>query len=358
MLSGGHVAELNSLSAPFLVHNRAYIPQDGQTLQFDFASQAPELGRKALGQNTVRIPEIKVFVKVGNQEYELGPATISTPSDLQSGFLRANVPLIAKLNPLDPQSPSLDLHGRTESLIFRISLPGAAPTQVLSPARIQLDNVKLRLPGAPIVAGTVTESSTGSVSQVMTTDAGSVLAAAIAQWTQSGSLLAGSRVVELPNGIVGHAAGIIMSSTPDLTLNHVATSWQVNGSQQSGDTTGSEGSLNNQLFFININSGNEEIAVNKLRIDGEAALTSDGHTVQAQPDAGLPIIEGTSPVASVEEEHVAIEANVDPHGSFVNWLPIGVSNINVGLESAAPGSERPITQCDVFNLEEVPFEPP
>ena len=95
-----------------------------------------------------------------------------------------------------------------------------------------------------------------------------------------------------------------MFSAPHLTLDHVAASWQLNGSQQNWDTTDSEDSLNNEFRLVNVNSRDKQVSVDKFRIDGETPLSPNGHTIQAQPDTRLTIIEGTSPVASVEEEHV------------------------------------------------------
>jgi hypothetical protein len=357
LIGGGHVAELDSEIAPLIVHNRLYIPSEAQTLQFDFSSQASELGRDAHGQNIVRIPEVKVFVRVGSQEYELAPATISVPSDGQPGFLRANVPLLAKLNPSDAQSPSLDLHGRVESLLFRISLPGSAPTQVLSPARIWIDNVKLRLPGTPVMAGAVAEPTINASSTVTTADISPLMTAALAQWMGSVAFSDPANLIELPDWIAGTAAGFLMVSAPDLALDHVAASWQANGSQQNWDARGSEGGLDNQLFLVNVHSGDEQVTVDKLWIDGDSPLPTDSHAIQAQPDAGLSIVEGTSPVASVKEKHGSVETDIDPHPAMVDGLPVGVSNFNVGFNPSIPSSDESLSDLEIFNLEEFPFLP-
>ena len=45
----------------------------------------------------------------------------------------------------------------------------------------------------------------------------------------------------------------VLASRQSLTLDHVAASWQLNGSQQNWDTTDSEDSLNNEFRLVNVN---------------------------------------------------------------------------------------------------------
>ncbi|NOT95000.1 MAG: hypothetical protein HOP00_01640 [Nitrospira sp.] len=107
--------------------------------------------------------------------------------------------------------------------------------------------------------------------------------------------------------------------------------------------------------MTDLSSLGEHPATYQFGLDSESSLSPDTHTVQAQPDAWLSIREGFSAIGGVIQEDIALEANIDPNMATIGNGAIDVSNLNIGFHPAVPGSSRPVTQSDIFNLEKIPF---
>jgi hypothetical protein len=148
-----------------------------------------------------------------------------------------------------------------------------------------------------------------------------------------------------------------MVSARHLAIEHMVTSDSGNGSQQHGDTSGSAGGLDDQFLFANMHSGNEESTGDEFWINGNSPLPTDSHAIQAKPNAGLAIREGTSSVAGIVDKHVSVESDIDPHRAAIDGLAIDVLNFNIGFEPAAPSGERAVPNLEIFNREQFPSVP-
>ena len=95
-----------------------------------------------------------------------------------------------------------------------------------------------------------------------------------------------------------------------------------------------------------------------LSINGNPACASDCHAVQAEPNAWL---DGSQESFVVQTGFWhAFESNEIIDRAFEDEVAVGLPNFNIGGDSTAPGSEGPISDLQVLDLNKLPlflFEP-
>ena len=190
-----------------------------------------------------------------------------------------------------------------------------------------------------------------------------LLAVAASQWAGVGGVIGVSGLIYLPNGVAGSAARLAGVVAPNFPLDHIAAGWQVDGSQQDGNAGASKGGFDNQSVFADIgtsiawNSMDEWSPIDQVGLNGNSALSSDSHAVQAQPNAELLGREGTSLLVRVEQKNASLESDVVKHRSLVDDRAIGIVNLNVGLDLSAPSGEGAIADSDVLDVQKLSLEP-
>ncbi|MEC4889445.1 MAG: hypothetical protein RI101_05235 [Nitrospira sp.] len=356
----GHAAFLDDLFDSQIVHNRLFISPTAQALQFDFMLSA-ELGGDGQGGQSTRTPDVRIFARIDGQDYELGPKVTPTPIAGQSGWFHTEVSLIARQDLGNPQSPSVDLHGKVTSLSFRLSMTGTLPIVRERPASLLLDNIALRLPGSPIMAEAAAQPNISSEVQIAQSVINPFLAVAAAQW--SGLSTGTSNLIEFPDGIAGSTAGLFMVSAPDFSFDHVAASGKVNGSQQGGHTGSCQGSLDNQRIFADIRPSiagdalDERSSVNQSGLNGNASLASNSHAVYSQPDTDLTTVQSSTLLGCVIHEDASLKADIVEYRSFIDNGVVSIMDFNVGLDSSAPSGKGAIANSEIFDVQKFSLEP-
>ena len=321
-----------------------------------------ELGGDGQGGQSTRTPDVRIFARIDGQDYELGPKVAPTPIAGQSGWFHTEVSLIARQDLGNPQSPSVDLHGKVTSLSFRLSMTGTPPIVRERPASLMLDNIGLRMLGSPIMAESTDAPIVLSGAEVTQSVSDSMLAAAVSQWlglpTEANDL-----IIEFPDGITGAAPGVFMISTPNLSLDHIAAGWQMNGSHQNGYTGSSQSSLDNQFVFTDIGSTitgdalDERSSINQSGLNGNASLATNGHAVYSQPDTDLATVQSSTLLGCVIHEDASLETDIVEHGSFIDNCIVGIADLNVGLDSSAPSGKGTIADSEIFYVQKFSLEP-
>ncbi|MDH4187788.1 MAG: hypothetical protein OEV08_12410, partial [Nitrospira sp.] len=120
--SVGHAAELNSEGVTQLVHNRFYIPTEAQFVQFKYFAKEGEFGRDNSGQIILRQPDVKVYVRVGTEEYRIGTLTPPQPANPGGPVQFQATALMSLTNAVNVMTGATkDLRGEVGELIFRLS---------------------------------------------------------------------------------------------------------------------------------------------------------------------------------------------------------------------------------------------
>ncbi|MEK7351357.1 MAG: hypothetical protein AAB177_10820 [Nitrospirota bacterium] len=162
----------------------------------------------------------------------------------------------------------------------------------------------------------------------------------------------------MPEGSVGVARGQVGAATSDFAIDQIAANrGQVNCSQQDGDTRGSEGSLNDPLFFTNTNtflvpgSLNQQYATHKLGLDNDSSLASNSHAIDSESDNLVD--KPTRLFGGIENKDAAVEANIIIDRSTIGDSAIGVADFDVSSDLPVPGSEGTVAEFDVLDLQKV-----
>ena len=152
-----------------------------------------------------------------------------------------------------------------------------------------------------------------------------------------------------------------MVSASNFSLNHVATSGQLYGSQQGGDAGVSQGSFDDQSIFTDIRASitgdalDERSSLNQFWLDGNSAFSSNSHTIQSKPNANL-VTQGSSLISCVVRKNAAGESDVVGDGAFIDNSAVGITNLEVGLNPSTPRSEGAVTDSDIFDTQKLSLE--
>jgi hypothetical protein len=135
--------------------------------------------------------------------------------------------------------------------------------------------------------------------------------------------------------------------------------------QTNGGTGLRESSRYNQLLFSQTNLvhevafDTEQVAstrvAHEFSVNGDPTFTPDGHAVEPQLDAGL-LVRQHELVLQVRGEQ-ALESDIGDNGTFVDHRAIGVADFDIGLQTAAPGSNGASADVQILDLEKVPLLP-
>ena len=333
--TGNYVAELNSsleLTNSQITHNRFYIPETAQSLEFFARVKDKEIFRT--GRLTASISlDGDNFQSIGSFDLT------STSSQYAPHTFALNNTLLGNVS------------GKMGYIRFELTHPGAGSQSGID--RVYIDNVRLLGVGLPLQTESVGVMTSNASPQVAQADITSLIETARLQW---------QGLVKAPDGIVGVALGQVGITATDFSLDKVAGT-RTGDSEKNGDTRSSEGSFNDQLFFTNANtviilaSMDQQSTSNKIGLNDNAPFTSDSHTVNSRQNASLSEGESTSFLASVVNENGSMEAGVDEHGSTIGDCPIGIADFNISADLSAPSGKRATVEFDLLNFEKLSFVP-
>ena len=217
--------------------------------------------------------------------------------------------------------------------------------------RVYIDDVRLLGVGLPLQTESTGVTTSNASAQVAQASITSLLETARLQW---------QGLVQVPEGISGVALGQVGITASNLPLDKVPGT-KLKEAENVWDASISKRSLNDQLFLTNANtvfalrSVDQQPATDESGLNSDASLTSDRHTIDTEPDAGLTERESTSLVRSVVNEDGSTEATVNEHGSAIGDRPISIFDFDVSADLPTPGGERAITELNVLNAEKLSF---
>lgn len=332
--TGNYVAELNSepTGNAKITHNRFYISENAQTLEF--------FGR-VISKEFFRTGTITAYLKLGDRREALGSFQVTETSGQYTKY-----------------SFSLDntafgnVAGKIMQIEFELVYSGQAGPQS-GVDKVWLDDIRLVGAGQPLRAESPAPQ-THSAQEVTSTGLTSLIDAARSGWES---------LIETPDRVGGTTLRSLLvpadhfsSPGKDLPDKHL---------HSSGNAGLGKGCFDEQLFLANRGAlalvpGTDEVATvsiglpaDEFSLDRHAPFAADGHAVQAQSDPSL----RNNQVPFIIDAGVRHggEALIVKDGATEDQGAIGVSNFQVSLDAAVPSSQRTIPDLQIFNLEEFPF---
>jgi VCBS repeat-containing protein len=307
-------------------HNRLYIPTTATSLDFDL---------RVVEANVLAATRLDISIAREGEP----PQVIRSIDLLGASSTFTRIPV------------AIPDHFRGAAATITFELAKTSPGTLLGTDRVWLDNIAFSPTGQPIQAESFMPSA--ETPQPLA----DVVLQQVMQVTQSWW----QGLVQTPDGVAGASLGLIGTVAPDFTLDHVAAGGQVDGTQQHGNTGGSEGGFDNEFLFeenySTLMSGFlQQQSSTEFGLNGNPALTTKSHAVQSQPDALLS--EGERPAAfvSVVNKDTTLESDVSMHRPVIDYLTIGVTDLDVSFNPAAPSSEGAAAYLEILDLEKIPFE--
>ena len=319
-LNGNHAIELRP-DASFMVHNRVYVPATVTSVNFDISTPVFHVGQ--FGQ-------LSVTAKTGENNSPISIGTVALDR-VTNGFERKTLTIPTSL--------------RGQVVTLRCELLGANADPVL------LDNIAFGPTGQPLQAAQPGESSTPGVEN--NSNLSGLLESAQQYW---------AGLINVPVGATGGVGifGVAAETDVDQGQGATGTNAQANGGAGFGQSGFDHQHFSGNSDFIHEMAFNtEQIATfgspftNQIGVNSDPALTSDGHPVQAQSNSRLVIGQHESVLEVTGEQ--TLESKIGDNGACVDHCAIGVANVDVGLESAAPGGYGAGTDLQVLDLEKVPL---
>jgi hypothetical protein len=323
-----HVVELSSLSNTFIRHNRFFVPDTVQRLEFDINIVQKNL--QQTGQLT-----ITAFVEGAAQPIVINTIALNGETN---GYLR--------LSTLLPT----ELRGKAITLEFRL-----APVPLGSGAdRVRLDNIALTL-SQPLQTDSTQITGVG-YQTLGETALVQMLATAQAQWTG---------LVDVPVGSTGFGLGFGLAAGTHANQGERVTGTPAKTDGSTGLGQGSfdyQGAFTNSDFIHKLTFGSEQKATlintstDQFWADRDAAFTADSHTIEPQLDSVLAVTQHEA-VGQVRGEQ-ALETNIGNEGTLKNGGSIiGISDFDLGVQPTSPGGHSPLADLKVFDLQKLALLP-
>jgi len=329
--TGNYVAELNSWSNTQITHNRFYIPQTAQSLEFSARVKSKESSRT--GRLTASISlDGKNFQPIGFFDLTATSSQYSTHTFSLNNTSLGN------------------MAGKMGYIRFELTHPSGGTQAGID--RVYLDNVRLLGVGLALQTESAAVPTSIAPIPIAQADLTSLIETARAAWQ--------GLIVEAPNGVAGVTFGQVGVTAPDLSLEKVAGAW-TGDAEQYGNTGSGESGVYNQLLFKHSNifmgptSCHQQSTDDEFGINRNASFPADGHAVEANPYAVL-VAKNASFLEGVVDEGGADEATVIEHGAAIYESAIDVANLDIGANLSAPGGEGAASELEILKLEKLlPF---
>jgi hypothetical protein len=166
----------------------------------------------------------------------------------------------------------------------------------------------------------------------------------------------------MPVGSTG--LGLTLGSTAGANINQSETT-PGTPAKTDGSTGLGQSGLDNQRLFVNRNFideltfGSEQIATfiststDQFWADRDTPASADSHAIESQLNAGLASPFQHEAVVQVRGQE-ASESLIGDDGTLVNGGSIvGISDLDLGLQSASPGGNVSVSDLEVFDLQKL-----
>ena len=171
-------------------------------------------------------------------------------------------------------------------------------------------------------------------------------------------------LVNVPVGATDVGLGLGTTTGAHIDKSQEATI--VAPAETNGSTGFGQHGFDDQRLFGNANFidklalGAEQVAAgsrsatDQFSADRKASSSTNSHTIEPQLNSGLAVTQHEA-IRKVSGEQ-SFESNVSDNGTFVNRDSIiGISDLDLGLQSTTPGSNGSVSDLQVFDLQKLPL---